>query len=275
MSRLPVGHFVDVGDGHRIHYHERGPQAGPVLVFVHGSGPGASGYSNFKQNLDAFADAGFRVLVPDTIGFGYSSKPEDQAYSLDFMTGILSSFLDALGIGRCALVGNSLGGAMCIALTLAKPERITKLVLMAPGGLEVRERYFEMKGIRTMLKAIFAPEGPTAESMRKVFGLQLFDATQVTEETLAERLAIAATQPKVIFETMSVPHLAPRLVELDLPVLGLWGVDDQFCPVEGAMTLARNIKRCRVTLFSQCGHWVMVEHPRNFERLVLDFLAEP
>ena len=92
---------------------------------------------------------------------------------------------------------------------------------------------------------------------------------------LAERLAIAATQPKVIFETMSVPHLAPRLVELDLPVLGLWGVDDQFCPVEGAMTLARNIKRCRVTLFSQCGHWVMVEHPRNFERLVLDFLAEP
>lgn len=273
-SRLPVGSYADIGEGLRIHYHERGPANGPVVVFVHGSGPGASGYSNFKQTLPAFEAAGFRVLVPDTIGFGYSSMPVDRAYTLDFMAGALGRFLDAVGVERCTLVGNSLGGAMCINLTLAQPNRISKLVLMAPGGLEVRERYFEMKGIRTMLKAIFAPGGVTAESMRKVFGLQLFNAAQVTEETIAERLAIALTQPKVVFETMHVPHLAPRLPELKLPVLGLWGVDDQFCPVDGAMTLARSVENARVTLFSRCGHWVMVEHPRLFESMVLDFLAE-
>src|SRR5262249_39335661 len=90
----------------------------------------------------------------------------------------------------------------------------------------------------------------------------------------AERLEVAATQPKKVLTSMVVPHLQPELAKLACPVFGLWGMDDKFCPVSGAMTIARACKRARVMLLSEGGHWVMVEHATLFNRLCLDFLQE-
>ena len=272
MSIEPIGRSVDLGDGRSVYYHEAGD--GPPVVLVHGSGPGASGLSNFRQNVPALDAAGYRVLVPDTLGFGGSSKPDDVDYTLEFMVAGLRGFLDALGLARVVLVGNSLGGAMCIQVALDQPERVSKLVLMAPGGLEPRERYFEMRGIRTMLKVFFDPNGITAEGMRKVFSLQLFDASGLPDRVVEERLAVAQTQPKRVFETMRVPDLSPRLAELSCPILAFWGMNDQFCPASGATRIAEQCKRARVVLLTECGHWVMVEHAALFDRLCLDFLAE-
>jgi 4,5:9,10-diseco-3-hydroxy-5,9,17-trioxoandrosta-1(10),2-diene-4-oate hydrolase len=145
---------------------------------------------------------------------------------------------------------------------------------MAPGGLEERERYMEMKGIRSMMKAVLAPEGITRDSMRKVFGHQLFDATRVTDAIIEERFQIAETQPKRVLSSLRVPHLAPRLGEIACPVLAFWGNEDQFCPVSGATTLSERCKNSRVMRISQCGHWVMVEHTRMFNKMCLDFLRE-
>ena len=66
---LPDENYAHCQNGYRIHYIDKGD--GPVVVFLHGSGPGASGYSNFKQNYPAFVEAGFRCIVPDLIGFGF------------------------------------------------------------------------------------------------------------------------------------------------------------------------------------------------------------
>jgi 4,5:9,10-diseco-3-hydroxy-5,9,17-trioxoandrosta-1(10),2-diene-4-oate hydrolase len=82
------------------------------------------------------------------------------------------------------------------------------------------------------------------------------------------------TQPKRVLTSLGVPHLAPELGELRCPVLGFWGMDDKFCPVSGATTLAASCKRARVLLLAQCGHWVMVEHPAVFNRMCADFLSE-
>ncbi|MGH7297761.1 MAG: alpha/beta fold hydrolase, partial [Polyangiaceae bacterium] len=103
MSQRPVPEwkFVEIGDGLRVHYHEAGE--GPVVLFLHGSGPGASGWSNFRHNYPAFAAAGFRALVPDTLGYGYSSKPDGIDYTLDFLEGAVERFLGALGVDRCAV----------------------------------------------------------------------------------------------------------------------------------------------------------------------------
>ena len=65
---VPEGKYADVGEGLRVHYQEQG--TGPAVLFLHGSGPGASGYSNFRRNYPVFAEQGFRVVVPDTLGFG-------------------------------------------------------------------------------------------------------------------------------------------------------------------------------------------------------------
>ncbi|HZS41562.1 MAG TPA: alpha/beta fold hydrolase [Polyangia bacterium] len=270
---VPEGEYVDIGDGLKVHYHAEG--SGAPVVFLHGSGPGASGWSNFRRNYPEFARAGFRAIVPDTLGYGWSSKPDGVDYTLDFLVGALRRFLDALGVERAFVVGNSHGGAMSIGLALADPARVAKLVLMAPGGLEEREAYLKMAGIRAMMKAFLDPNGLSRESLRKVFELQLFDPALITDEILDERLEIAALQPKRVLTSMQVPHLAPRLKELDCPVFGLWGTNDQFCPWSGGVTLARECKRVRVELISQCGHWVMVEHAALFNRLCIDFLREP
>lgn len=272
MSAVPEGKYVDIGDGLRMHYHEAG-QGFPV-VFMHGSGPGASGYSNFKGNYPYFAEHGFRAIVADTLGFGYSSQPESAQYGFDLVLGGYKRFLGKLGVDECALVGNSHGGAMAIQFALDEPSRIKKVVLMAPGGLEVRERYMEMKGIRSMMKAVLSPDGITRESMRKFFGLQLFDQSKITDAIIEERFQIAEKQPKAVLTSLNVPHLAPRLAEIQCPVLAFWGNDDQFTPVSGATTISEQCKRSRVLRLSQCGHWVMVEYPDLFNRMCVDFLKE-
>ena len=270
MIAIPEGKYADIGDGLQTHYHEAG--TGEPVVFIHGSGPGASGWSNFRGNYRYFAEAGFRALVPDSIGYGLSSKPESAKYTLEFMAGGVMRFLDALSIERCALVGNSLGGAMAIRCALSHPDRISRLILMAPGGLEERETYMKMAGIKAMMRSIFGDDGITKAGMRAVFDLQVYDPSLVGDDIIEQRYRVALTQPKVVFETMRVPNQADALTELKCPVFALWGADDQFCPVSGATTLARSVPDAQVMMLSRCGHWVMVEHADRFNRLCVDFL---
>jgi 4,5:9,10-diseco-3-hydroxy-5,9,17-trioxoandrosta-1(10),2-diene-4-oate hydrolase len=274
MSTRPVpeGKFVEIGDGLRVHYHESGD--GPVVLFLHGSGPGASGWSNFRHNYPAFAEAGFRALVPDTLGYGYSSKPDGIDYTLDFLEGAVEQFLAALRVERCSVVGNSHGGAMAIRLAVRRPELVERLVLMAPGGLEERDVYMKMDGIRSMMKAFTDPAGITRESMRHVFEKQLFDTSLVTDELLDERVSIAELQPKRVLVSMQVPNLTPELPNIACPVFALWGVNDKFCPMSGAVTIARTCKDTRVLLLSECGHWVMVEKRTLFNDACTRFLKE-
>jgi 4,5:9,10-diseco-3-hydroxy-5,9,17-trioxoandrosta-1(10),2-diene-4-oate hydrolase len=267
------GRYQDIGDGLRIHYHDLGDPKGAPVVFLHGSGPGASGWSNFKRNAPVFAERGRRAIVVDNLGFGRSSKPE-RDYGLDFVVGGVKRLLDRLEIERADVIGNSHGGACAIQLALDEPARVRSLVLMAPGGLEDREAYMQMSGIRTMMKVFLGGLEITRDTMRKVFELQLHDPSLLDDETLDERVACAREQPKRVMTSLAVPNLAPRLAELTCPVFGWWGTGDNFCPATGATTIANRCRDARVMLLGRCGHWVMVEHAALFNRLTLDFLDE-
>lgn len=270
VSAVPEGSYADVGNGLRMHYHEAG--SGHPVVFVHGSGPGASGWSNFKGNYEVFAEAGYHALVPDLIGYGYSSHDEDLPYSWEMEVDALKGFLDAKGLDKVTLVGNSMGGAICIQLALDHPDRVENLIMMAPGGIESRETYMGMKGIRTMLGILFGGQPVTRESMRKIFELQLYDRAQITDEIIEERFQVFEILPKGILGKIKVPNLRERLGELQCPVFGLWGQDDLFCPVSGVQSFMEACSHVRFTTISECGHWVMVEHAELFNRLCLDFL---
>ncbi|WP_271103847.1 alpha/beta fold hydrolase [Pseudomonas tohonis] len=272
MGALPQGRFATLPDGLRLHYLDVGE--GEPVVFIHGSGPGASGHSNFKQNHPVFAEAGYRVIVPDLPGYGASDKPET-VYSLDFFVAALRGLLDALEIQRCVLVGNSLGGAIAIQLALDEPKRVSRLVLMAPGGLMEKEQYYlQMEGIQKMGAAFANGELNDAAGMRRLLGLQLFDPALISDETVEERVAVVQQQPRCVLSTMQVPNLTERLAELACPILGFWGMNDRFCPVSGAQTMMERCRAIRFVLLSECGHWVMVEHRALFNRTCLDFLAE-
>ena len=271
VPSVPEGAYVDIGDGQRIHLHEQGE--GPAVLMVHGSGPGASGWSNFKHNYPVIAAAGYRVLVPDLLGFGYSSMDAGDL-SVSAQADAMRRMLDGLGIEQVLLVGNSFGGALCIEFQLRWPERVRAMVLMAPGGLEERDVYMQMPGIKAMIKAAYTPGGFTMESMRGVFGLQMYDPARVTDEILRERLEVAELQPHGIMARLKVENLRPRLAEISCPTLTMWGMNDNFCPPSGAQAIATSCSRARVLLLTECGHWVMVEHPELFNRECIAFFDE-
>jgi len=271
VEAVPEGQYVDVGGGITMHYHEAGDGDRGVILFVHGSGPGASGWSNFKGNYPFFAQHGHRTIVPDTMGYGYSTKPEDGTFSLDDVAAQYKALLDALDVDRVTVVGNSQGGAIAITMALNYPDLIGKLVLMAPGGLEARETYMEMEGIKAMIRALYK-EGISKETIRKVFTLQLHDESKITDEVIEERFQVAMTQHKDNIARIRVSNQEDRLSEIQCPVLCFWGANDKFCPTSGASKIATRCANSRTMLIASCGHWVMVEYPKLFNELTLNFL---
>ncbi|WP_269501168.1 alpha/beta fold hydrolase [Burkholderia sp. IMCC1007] len=266
----PPGIFTDVPGGLRLHHFEAGE--GRPVVFIHGSGPGASGFSNFKHNYAAFAAAGHRAIVVDLPGYGQSSKPSDVAYTLDFFVGALHAQLTALGIGPAVLLGNSLGGAIALKYALDHPDDVSGLIMMAPGGVEDRDTYFRMEGIQRMVK-LFTNRQMNDDTMRELLTLLVHDPAIVTDALVAERMKVCVEQPTEVLSTMSVPNLTGALADLRCPVLGFWGTDDRFNPVGGAMKFVERCSDARVVLMNRCGHWVMVEHAAYFNRECVDFLA--
>lgn len=266
---LPTGDFVTLDSGLTLHYLDKGQ--GPTVIWLHGSGPGASGFSNFKGNFPEFVEAGYRNIILDLPGFGRSDKPDDVNYDLAFFVEALNGLIEKLGLSDVTLLGNSLGGAIALGQTLKYPDTIAKLILMAPGGVEERETYFEMEGIARMVE-VYARGPMGVEQMREVMSLQLFDASGLTDDILAERSAVAVTQPENLFSTMLVPNMTEQLKDIDVPVLGFWGTNDIFNPPAGVHKFLDNMPSARFILLNQCGHWVQVEHQRLFNTSCIDFL---
>lgn len=266
---LPTGKFAILPNGHKVHYLDYGQ--GPVVVFLHGSGSGASGHSNFKGNYPFLADKGYRVIVPDHVGYGYSDKPDNVEYHIDFFIQCLKQTLDAAGVTTCTLIGNSLGGAIALRYALDYPQQVEKLLLMAPGGIEDQPAYFTMPGMQIM-KEVFTGV-PTRDSLENFIKRGLvYDASIVDDQLVQERWEVFQTQNTQVITTMKVPNIETRLGEIKCPTLTFWGANENMMPETGIMKLAKGIKHSRVVIVSECGHWVMVEHRDMFNRYTLDFL---
>ena len=272
-TAIPEGKYLDIGDisglPQRIHYHEQGE--GEVVIFLHGAGGGASGYSNFKGNYPVFAEAGYRSIVPDLIGYGLSSKPDLPQYDLDLFIAGVKGLVDGLGLKNITLLGNSLGGAVALGYALAYPQDVARLILMAPGGVEDLDTYLAMPGIANMFE-IYKSGKTGADAMRAVMTMQLFDPSLLTEEIINERAPIALTQTNAARSVLKVPNMTERLHELRCPVFGFWGVNDQFNPASGAAKLLDNCPNARMVMLNRCGHWVQVEHREMFNRSCIDFM---
>lgn len=262
---------------HRIHYHEAG--SGPALVLLHGSGPGVSGWSNFRGNFPEFAQR-FRTVVMDMPGFGQSDRPEfDRAYP-KVAADAVARLMDGLGIEKAHLLGNSMGGYVALEFALAYPEKVDRLVLMGPGGLAVNVLGPEQsEGARRLGEFMMAP---SKKAMEAWVDTMVANKAVVDDALIEERLANAQA-PGALESAMAIfaslgqhPDPVPlfaRLKSIKAPALVTWGRDDRMLPVEGALMGFRQLPNAELHIFSRCGHWAQVERKDDFERIVTEFLT--
>ena len=275
----PTARTVALGN-RQIHLHEFG--AGPPVLMLHGGGPGASGLSNYARNIDALA-ARFRVLVPDLPGYGGSSKGVNSEDPFGDLAAAMLALLDALGIDRAHVVGNSLGGACALRMALEQPGCVDRLVLMGPGGIGISQAA-PTEGLKRLL-GYYAGEGPTLEKLRTFICEDLvFDGSRIPEAVLRERFE-ASIDPEVLASPpLRAPKdleafrrldflLDPRLPALAHRTLVLWGTADRVNPATGAMALQARMPACDAYLFSRTGHWVQWERADEFNAVVTAFLS--
>lgn len=120
-------------DGLQLSYHEAGE--GPVVIMLHGGGPGAGGWSNFHRNIGPLANAGYRVILLDCPGFNRSSPIVSADPRGLINARAVKALMDELKIDTAHLVGNSMGGLSTLTFALEYPERIGRIVLMGAAGL--------------------------------------------------------------------------------------------------------------------------------------------
>jgi 2-hydroxymuconate-semialdehyde hydrolase len=184
--------------------------------------------------------------------------------------------LDALGLERCGIVGNSFGGALALALAVRYPARVERMVLMGSAGLEFT--------LTPGLDAVWGYE-PSLEAMRALVELFAYDPSIATDDLVRLRYE-ASIRPgyqdsyAAMFPAPRQRHVAALAQEesalrtLEHETLIVHGREDRVIPLESSLRLAELIPRAQLHVFGRCGHWTQIEQNARFCRLVADFFSE-
>jgi 2-hydroxy-6-oxonona-2,4-dienedioate hydrolase len=262
----------------KIHYNEAGE--GHPVVLLHGSGPGATGWSNFRPNMGALSER-FRVLAPDAPGWGRSDAATPDVY--DHPNAVLE-FLDALEIEKAALVGNSMGGMTALTFAARYPDRITHLVTMGPGSFFSIPTLFgagdgPTEGLKVLAQGY---HDPTPENMKRLVEIMTFSPEFATDDLAKLRADAATGRPDHLanwitgqagggpVRTVASPE---QIASITAPALLIHGRDDRVVHFEHSLRLVSMIRNSRLVLLNRCGHWAQIEHAAEFNRLVADFVT--
>ena len=269
-STVTQSHTIDAG-GVITAYLEAG--SGEPVLMLHGSGPGVSGTANWQRNIGPLS-ARFHVLAPDIVGFGATERPDDIVYSLRTWTDHVWAFLDAKGISRTAIVGNSLGGRIALQMATDHPERISRMVLMGSPGVGMTPT----EG----LAALRAYE-PSHEAMRSLLrNYFAVDPTLITDELV--KIRYEASVADGAFEAYRSMFFDPKHKGSELaitaeevraittPTLLIHGREDKVVPLAVSITMLDLLPNADLHVFSRCGHWTQIERADEFSALVATYL---
>jgi 2-hydroxymuconate-semialdehyde hydrolase len=262
-----------VANGIKTNLHDLG--SGTPVVLLHGSGPGVTAWANWRLLMPELAKK-FRVIAPDLVGFGYTERPAGVRYEMDVWIRHAIGVLDALGLEKVGLVGNSFGGALALHLANHAPERFSRIILMGSVGV----RFELTPGLNKAWGYT-----PSLENMREIINFFAYDKSLISDALVESRYK-ASIRPG-IQEAWAAMFPAPRQRWIDLMVLPeeriralphefliFHGREDQIIPVACAQQLFELIPRAQLHLFGRCGHWTQIEHAARFNRMAVDFFSE-
>lgn len=251
---------------------------GPPLLFIHGW---STNWQSWLLNIPYFM-GGHRCIAPDLPGFGRSEMPSEPI-SIQGYARTVDALCRELGVDRVPVIGNSMGGFVGAELALAFPTRVERLVLVSAAGLAIEHARREPLLALARVLAVARPHTEryeqTVAGRRRLrrFAMQLVVRyPERLSPALAHELIISSGKPGFVpaLDALLGYSFRDRLVDIDIPVLIVWGRNDMLVPVGDARRFERLIgANARAVIFEDTGHVPMVERPTRFNELVSEFLA--
>jgi pimeloyl-ACP methyl ester carboxylesterase len=269
--------FAEV-DGVAVHYQEAGETNAPPVLLIHGF---ASSNLVWSKVLLPLAEAGFRVIAPDLLGYGYSGKPRQSDYTIASQAKMVIGLLEQLHIARICLIGSSYGGAVAATIALDHPELIEKLVLVGAVTNNKPTRYLLMRLFGSpIIGDILSPLVVGSRRLLRMRMKRVYDrhAWELDEKRVQARhlpLATRGTHRAIIrtvrrWDAERISRDAHLLVQ---PTLIVWGDNDREVPLADGERLQQEIPNSRLFVFQECGHLPHEEYPAEFTELVQRFLC--
>ena len=257
--------------GVRTHYWHAG--SGPMLFLFHGQLPGSCVATEWGENVQRFANAGFEVVAPDLAGFGRSDSPADHA--IPTRIAHARAFIDHIGPGRYSVWGSSMGTYLGCAIALEDP-RLAKLVIMPSTILPppLPEGAVSAVPQRESVAEIVRKHPPSIETARRVLERVMSNHAHITDELVKlffENWQRSEEAERARAAIGRAPPIHQQLHRLKNEALLLWGADESL--VERSLLLQRVIPNAELHVLKQAAHWPQVDQPERTFTLVHDFLS--
>ncbi len=258
-----------VVDGLRVTYDERCAGAGPPLVMLHGFSADRDVWGRFAARM-----RGRPVVIPDLAGHGRTPFVAGGGHSAPAQADRVVALLDALGVERAHVIGNSMGGFIAATLARRAPARVASVALVDPAGVISPQPSPLAKMLAGghnpfLFDDPFAFEPFYAMTMRRPPLLPRFVRAAIARDYAARRAQLAE-----IFEDFYDSDLLDdHLGEIAAPAWVVWGRHDQLIDVSAARVWGAGLPRATVTIYEDLGHVPMLEAPRRTSRDYKAFLA--
>jgi 2-hydroxy-6-oxonona-2,4-dienedioate hydrolase len=274
LQGVPFAQGYLDADGVRTRYLHAGDTAKPPLLLLHGSGGHAEAY---VRNLEAHAEH-FSTWSIDMLGHGYTDKP-GHPLEIRHYVDHLFAVMDAIGIERAHLSGESLGGWVVSRVAANHPEKVDRLVLNTAGGSQADPEVMK----RIIMLSMAAAENPTWETVQARIKWLMADKSRGYDDLVASRQRVYR-QPGFVNAMRDImalqdPEIRARNLispndygSIEAPTLVLWTSDDPTADVTEGRRIASMIPGARFEVMSGCGHWPQYEDTKTFDRLHIDFL---
>jgi pimeloyl-ACP methyl ester carboxylesterase len=271
----PPSTFIELL-GMQAHVRDEGVRNDPVpVVLLHGTSASLHTWDGWVAALASRR----RLIRVDMPGFGLTGPAPSGDYTIGSYVRFVEALLDALGVDRCVLVGNSFGGWVAWETTLADPGRIAGLILVDAAGYPLESQSvpigFRVAKIPVLNRLVqrILPRSLVRSSVRNVYG----DPTRVTPALVDryEELTLRAGNRAALVQrfVQAPPGLdAERITAVSAPTLILWGGRDRLIPPEHARRFERDIKGSRLVVFEDLGHVPQEEDPARTAAAAAAFL---
>lgn len=267
-------------NGLRLRYIEKGE--GPAVLFLHGASLGSSA-DVFRRNLDQFAAAGFRAIAFDQPGFGLSDVPSPQTTRAQVES--IPAFIAAMNLGRVALVAHSRSGNFAIQIALDKPSLFSHVAILGTGTLlpPVNEAHDTSKyvAVQARVDQQMAEKEPTLADTRKLLEADTFKHSVISDADVELRHSRSIGKPFAAHvERMkqaeagapgTAPQLWKRLVDLQVPLILLYGKQDRAQAAARAKVLQETYPALSLHMIDDCKHMVPWDAQPELDQYVIPF----